>query len=222
MKVIVADKISERGVKLLQAQAGWKIVLTNKDNLVAEIADAQALIVRSATKVTAELLDKAPNLRCLGRAGVGVDNIDLEAATKRGIVVMSTPGGNAVSVAEHTFALMLSLARQVPKLDKAFHEGRWEKSSAAGTEISGKTLGLIGLGRIGSEVAVRAQAFDMRVLGYDPYISEAAAAAMPNAGKLPLMHRLTRTEYHNAIRDLLAVDDRPLHGPLGHVALGVA
>ncbi len=142
---------------------------------MAEIVDAQALIVRSATKVTAELLDKAPKLRCVGRAGVGVDNIDLEAATKRGMLVMSTPGGNAVSVAEHTFALMLSLARQVPKLDKAFHEGRWEKSSAAGTEISGKTLGLIGLGRIGSEVALRAEAFDMRVLGYDPYISEAAA-----------------------------------------------
>ena len=175
MKVIVADKISERGVKLLKEQAGWNVVLTNKDNLVAEIADAQALIVRSATKVTADLLDKAPQLRCVGRAGVGVDNIDLEAATKRGIVVMSTPGGNAVSVAEHAFALMLSLARQVPRLDKAFHEGRWEKSSAAGTEMSGKTLGLIGLGRIGSEVAVRAEAFDMRVLAYDPYISEAAA-----------------------------------------------
>jgi D-3-phosphoglycerate dehydrogenase len=175
MKVIVADKISARGVQLLKEQPGWNVVLTTKDNLVAEIADAQALIVRSATKVTAELLAKAPNLRCVGRAGVGVDNIDLEAATKRGIIVMSTPGGNAVSVAEHTFALMLSLARQVPRLDKAFHEGRWEKSSAAGMEMSGKTLGLIGLGRIGSEVAMRAEAFDMRVLGYDPYISEAAA-----------------------------------------------
>src|SRR6202045_2574709 len=175
MKVIVADKISARGVQLLKEQPGWNVVLTTKDNLVAEIADAQALIVRSATKVTSELLDKAPNLRCVGRAGVGVDNIDLEAATKRGIIVMSTPGGNAVSVAEHTFALMLSLARQVPRMDKAIHEGRWEKSSAAGMEISGKTLGLIGLGRIGSEVALRAEAFDMRVLGYDPYISEAAA-----------------------------------------------
>src|SRR3982074_1490222 len=175
MKVIVADKISARGVQLLKEQPGWNVVLTTKDNLVAEIADAQALIVRSATKVAAELLDKAPLLRCVGRAGVGVDNIDLEAATKRGIIVMSTPGGNAVSVAEHTFALMLSLARQVPRLDKAIHEGRWEKSSAAGMEISGKTLGLIGLGRIGSEVAMRAEAFDMRVLGYDPYISEAAA-----------------------------------------------
>jgi D-3-phosphoglycerate dehydrogenase len=175
MKVIVADKISERGVQLLKEQPGWNIVLTTKDTINAEIADAEALIVRSATKVTAELLDKAPKLRAVGRAGVGVDNIDLEAATKRGVLVMSTPGGNAVSVAEHTFALMLALARQVPRLDKAIHEGRWEKSSAAGTEVRGKTLGLIGLGRIGSEVAVRADAFDMRVLGYDPFISEAAA-----------------------------------------------
>ena len=174
MKVIVADKISERGVALLRS-AGWNIVLTNKDNLHKEIADADALIVRSATKVTADLLEKAPRVRAVGRAGVGVDNIDLEEATRRGVLVMSTPGGNAVSVAEHTFALLLALARQVPRLDRAIHEGRWEKSSAAGTEVRGKTLGLIGLGRIGSEVAVRAEAFDMRVLGYDPYISEAAA-----------------------------------------------
>jgi D-3-phosphoglycerate dehydrogenase / 2-oxoglutarate reductase len=175
MKVIVADKISERGVELLKQQAGWNVVLTTKETLNAEITDADALIVRSATRVTAELLDRARKLRVVGRAGVGVDNIDLPEATKRGVLVMSTPGGNAVSVAEHTFALLLALARQVPRLDKAIHEGRWEKSSAAGTEVRGKTLGLIGLGRIGSEVAVRAEAFDMRVLGYDPYISEAAA-----------------------------------------------
>ena len=149
MKVIVADKISERGVELLR-KAGWNIVLTTKDTLNAEIVDADALIVRSGTKVTAELLDKAARLRAVGRAGVGVDNIDLDAATTRGVLVMSTPGGNAVSVAEHTFALLLALARQVPRLDKAMHEGRWEKSSAAGTEVRGKTLGLIGLGRIGS------------------------------------------------------------------------
>jgi D-3-phosphoglycerate dehydrogenase len=175
MKVIVADKISERGVQLLKEQPGWDVVLTTNETLAAEIATADALIVRSATKVTADLLDRAPKLRAVGRAGVGVDNIDLEAATKRGVLVMSTPGGNAVSVAEHTFALLLALARQVPRLDKAIHEGRWEKSSAAGTEVRGKTLGLIGLGRIGTEVAVRAEAFDMRVLAYDPYISEAAA-----------------------------------------------
>src|SRR6266513_1244070 len=175
MKVIVADKISERGVKLLKEQDGWTTVLTTKETLEAEITDADALIVRSATKVTEHLLARAPKLRAVGRAGVGVDNINLEAATKRGVLVMSTPGGNSVSVAEHTFALLLSLARQVPRLDRAIHEGRWEKSSAAGTEVRGKTLGLVGLGRIGSEVAVRAEAFDMRVLAYDPFISEAAA-----------------------------------------------
>src|ERR1700747_2111700 len=175
MKVIVADKISERGVKLLKEQDGWTTVLTTKETLEREIADADALIVRSATKVTEDRLARAPKLRAVGRAGVGVDNIDLEAATKRGVLVMSTPGGNAVSVAEHTFALLLALARQVPRLDAAIREGRWEKSSAAGTELRGKTLGLVGLGRIGSEVAVRAEAFDMKVLGYDPYISEAAA-----------------------------------------------
>ena len=178
MKVIVADKISERGVQLLKEPDGWNAVLTTKETLEREISDADALIVRSTTRVTADLLAKAPKLRAVGRAGVGVDNIDLEAATRRGVLVMSTPGGNAVSVAEHTFALMLALARQVPRLDRAIHEGRWEKSSAAGTEVRGKTLGLIGLGRIGSEVAVRAEAFDMRVLAYDPFISEAAAQEM--------------------------------------------
>ena len=193
MKVIVADKISDRGVTLLR-NAGWNIVLTTKDNLHKEIADADALIVRSATKVTPDLLDKAPRLRAVGRAGVGVDNIDLEEATRRGVLVMSTPGGNAVSVAEHTFALMLALARQVPRLDRAIHEGRWEKSSAAGTEVRGKTLGLIGLGRIGSEVAIRADAFDMRVVGYDPYISEAAALQM-QVELVPLERLLAESDF---------------------------
>src|SRR2546427_756850 len=173
MKVIVADKISERGVELLK-KSGLNTVLTTKETIAAELADADALIVRSATRVTADLLDKAPKLRAVGRAGVGVDNIDLPEATKRGVLVMSTPGGNAMSVAEHTFALMLALARQVPKVDAALREGRWEKSSS-GTEVRGKTLGLIGLGRIGGEVARRAEAFDMKILAYDPYISEAAA-----------------------------------------------
>ena len=201
MKVIVADKISERGVQLLKEQRGWNVVLTTKDTLGAELPGADALIVRSATKVTAELLAKAPKLRVVGRAGVGVDNIDLEEATKRGILVMSTPGGNSVSVAEHTFALMLALARQVPRLDKAMHEGRWEKSSAGQTELRGKTLGLIGLGRIGSEVAVRAEAFDMRVLGYDPFISEAAAREL-NVELAPLDRVLAESDFlslHTAV-----------------------
>jgi len=172
MKVIVADKISDRGIALLK-ETGWNIVLTTKETLPGELADADALIVRSATKVTAAILDKAPRLRVVGRAGVGVDNIDLDEATKRGVLVMSTPGGSSVSVAEHTFALLLSLVRQVPKFDAAMREGRWEKSSS-GAEIKGKTMGLIGLGRIGSEVADRAQAFEMRLIAYDPFISEAA------------------------------------------------
>jgi D-3-phosphoglycerate dehydrogenase / 2-oxoglutarate reductase len=201
MKVIVADKISERGVALLKQQAGWNVVLTTKETLGTEITDADALIVRSATKVTAELLDRAERLRVVGRAGVGVDNIDLDEATRRGILVMSTPGGNAVSVAEHTFALLLALARQVPRLDKAMHEGKWEKSSAAGTEVRGKTLGLIGLGRIGSEVAVRAEAFDMKVLGYDPYISEAAAREL-QVELVPLEKLLAESDFvslHTAV-----------------------
>src|SRR5260370_2767447 len=182
MKVIVADKISDRGIELLK-QTNWNIVLTSKDNLNAELADADALIVRSATKVTAALLDHAPRLRVVGRAGVGVDNIDLDEATKRGILVMSTPGGSSGAVPEATFALLLALARQLPKLDAAMREGRWEKSSS-GAEGRGKTLGLIGLGRIGSEVATRAEAFDMRVVAFDPFSSEAAAREL-SVGLVP-------------------------------------
>jgi D-3-phosphoglycerate dehydrogenase / 2-oxoglutarate reductase len=173
MKVIVADKISEHGVALLK-QTGWNIVQTTKDTLAGELPDADALIVRSATKVTPDLMSKAPHLRVVGRAGVGVDNIDLDEATKRGILVMSTPGGSSVSVAEHTIALLLALVRQLPKFDASMREGKWEKSSA-GAEVRGKTIGLIGLGRIGGEVAIRANAFDMRVIAFDPFISETAA-----------------------------------------------
>src|SRR5713101_7123978 len=200
MKVIVADKISERGVQLLKEQPGWNIVLTTKDTLNAEIADADALIVRSATKVTAELLEQAKKLRAVGRAGVGVDNIDLEAATKRGVLVMSTPGGSSVSVAEHTFALLLALVRQLPKFDAAMREGRWEKSSS-GAEVRGKTLGLIGLGRIGSEVASRAEAFDMRVVAFDPFISEAAAREL-SVELVPLDQLLAECDFislHTAV-----------------------
>ena len=200
MKVIVADKISERGVKLLKEQAGWNIVQTTKDSLLAELGDADALIVRSATKVTADLLEKAPRLRAVGRAGVGVDNIDLEAATKRGVLVMSTPGGSSVSVAEHTFALLLALVRQVPKFDASMRAGLWEKSSS-GAEVRGKTLGLIGLGRIGSEVALRAEAFDMRVLAFDPFISEAAAREL-SVDLVTLEQVLTESDFislHTAV-----------------------
>jgi D-3-phosphoglycerate dehydrogenase len=174
MKIVVADKISERGFALLR-EAGWDIVTPAAGTLTSELANADGLIVRSATKVTGELLESAPKLRVVGRAGVGVDNIDVEAATHRGILVMNTPGGNAVSVAEHTFALMLAMARSVPQSNASIHAGRWEKSGASGTELRGKTLGLVGLGRVGTEVARRARALEMKILAHDPYVTAAAA-----------------------------------------------
>jgi D-3-phosphoglycerate dehydrogenase / 2-oxoglutarate reductase len=174
MKIIVADKISERGLALLR-EKGWDVVTPAAAALPNELAGAEALVVRSATKVTSALLEKSPRLRVIGRAGVGVDNVDVEAATRRGILVMNTPGGNAVSVAEHTFALLLALARSVPQANASIQAGRWEKSSLSGTELRGKTIGLVGLGRVGTEVARRARALEMNVLAYDPYVTPAAA-----------------------------------------------
>jgi len=174
MKIVIADKISERGIALLR-DAGWEVVMPTAAALPSELADADALVVRSATKVTAALLEKAERLRVVGRAGVGVDNVDVDAATRRGVLVMNTPGGNAVSVAEHTLALLLALARSVPQANASIQAGRWEKSSLSGTELRGKTIGLIGLGRVGTEVARRARGLEMKVLAYDPYVTPAAA-----------------------------------------------
>src|SRR5271156_3520493 len=174
MKIIVADKISERGIELLRA-TGWEIVLSAAAALPSEIANADGLIVRSATKVTSALLDQAEKLRVVGRAGVGVDNVDMDAATRRGVLVMNTPGGNSISVAEHTLALLLGLARSVPQASASIHAGKWEKSAFSGTELRGKTLGLVGFGRIGSEVARRALALGMKVLASDPYVTATAA-----------------------------------------------
>jgi D-3-phosphoglycerate dehydrogenase len=174
IKVVVADKISERGLALLR-DAGWNVVTPTAAELTAEIADADALVIRSATKITPALLGAAKKLRAIGRAGVGVDNVDVEASTNRGVLVMNTPGGNAVSVSEHTLALMLGLARAVPQASASTNSGKWEKSAFNGTELRGKTLGLVGLGRVGTEVARRARALEMKVLAYDPYVTHAAA-----------------------------------------------
>src|SRR5579862_5727084 len=174
MKIIVADKISERGIALLR-ETGWEVLLSTAASLPSEIANADGLIVRSATKANAALIEKAPKLRVIGRAGVGVDNVDVEAATRRGILVMNTPGGNAVSVAEHTFALMLAMARAVPQANASTQAGKWEKSAFSGTELRGKTLGLVGLGRVGMEVARRARGLEMKVLAHDPYVTPAVA-----------------------------------------------
>ena len=192
MKIIVADKISERGIALLR-DAGWNVVMPTAATLPSEIADADALVVRSATKVTAALLEKAGRLRVIGRAGVGVDNVDVDAATRRGVLVMNTPGGNSVSVAEHTLALMLGLARAVPQANASIHAGKWEKSAFSGTEMRGKTIGLIGLGRVGTEVARRARALEMKVLAHDPFVTPAAAAEV-EVELVPLDDLLRRSD----------------------------
>jgi D-3-phosphoglycerate dehydrogenase len=193
MKIVIADKISERGITLLR-DAKWDVVVPLAAALHQELQEADGLIVRSATKVTAELLEKAPKLRVVGRAGVGIDNIDIDATTHRGVLVMNTPGGNSVGVAELTLALMLAMSRSVPRLNTSIHEGRWEKAGAGGTELRGKTLGLVGLGRIGGEVARRARAFDMKILAHDPYVSAAVAQEL-EVDLVPLADLLSRSDY---------------------------
>src|SRR5450631_4297502 len=133
MKVVIADKVSPSALKVF-ADGDWTVVSPDKESLSRELADAEAIVVRSATFVDDAMMEKAPKLRVIGRAGVGVDNVDLDAATKRGIVVMNTPGGNAVAVAEHTFALMLALARHLVRADSTMHAGKWEKKTLQGTE----------------------------------------------------------------------------------------
>jgi D-3-phosphoglycerate dehydrogenase len=168
-------------VEILREQESWDVVFLPKKaraNVAEEIRDADALVVRSATKVTSQLLAKAERLRVIGRAGVGVDNVDLDAATEKGVVVMNTPGGNAVSVAEHTMALLLALARRLPQADASMKQGRWEKKKLEGMELRGKTLGLVGLGQIGSAVASLAKAFEMRIIAYDPYVSSLLAGEL--------------------------------------------
>jgi D-3-phosphoglycerate dehydrogenase len=177
MKIVVAEKIAAGAVQLLKDEADWTIVTPDQltSGLESALKDADALIVRSAVDVNAEVLRSAQKLRVIGRAGVGVDNIDLEAATKAGIAVMNTPGANAVAVAEHTIALMLALARHLCRADSTTRGGKWDKKSLQGTELRGKTLGIVGLGRIGMEVARRARAFDMKVVAHDPFVAAAVA-----------------------------------------------
>jgi D-3-phosphoglycerate dehydrogenase len=173
MKVVLAEKVSPATIAVFSNAPDCTVVTHDqiKNGLPAELADADALIVRSAVQVDAKLLESAPKLRVIGRAGVGVDNIDTDAATRNGIVVMNTPGGNAVAVAELTIALMLALARMVPRANTTMHAGRWEKKTLQGTELRGKTLGIVGMGRTGLEVARRARGFGMELIGHDPFVS---------------------------------------------------
>ncbi len=182
MKIVVCDPISPKGIALLQQRPEFQVVVLPKRLPEAEllplVADAVALVVRSETKVTKKVIEAAPKLRVVGRAGVGVDNVDIEAATQHGTVVMNTPGGNTVTTAELSFTMLLSLARKVPQAHATMVAGKWDRKLFQGVELAGKTLGVLGMGRIGTEVAKRAIAFGMRVVAYDPYLTEERAKAI--------------------------------------------
>src|ERR1051326_7008177 len=180
-KVLVADQIAKRGIAELSQGDSLDIVVKtglSEDALVELIIDFSALIVRSETKVTSNILNAATRLRVVGRAGVGVDNVDVETATRRGIVVLNAPGGNTISTAEHAFSLLLSVARRIPQADASVRGGNWKRKDFEGVELYNKALGVIGMGRIGSELSRRAIAFGMRVLAYDPYLSPSRARSL--------------------------------------------
>jgi D-3-phosphoglycerate dehydrogenase len=182
MKIVVCDPISPKGIALLQQRPEFQVVVLPKRLPEAEllpiVADAVALVVRSETKVTKNVIEAAKLLRVVGRAGVGVDNVDIEAATQHGTVVMNTPGGNTITTAELSFTMLLSLARKVPQAHATMIAGKWDRKLFQGAELAGKTLGVLGMGRIGTEVAKRAIAFGMRVIAYDPYLTEDRAKAI--------------------------------------------
>ena len=175
MNILIAEPMAAAGIELFRAQDAWNVIVSSPKEYACHLAEADALLVRSAVQVTKEVLEKAPKLRVIGRAGVGVDNVDLEAATAAGVLVMNTPGGNAISVAEHTLALMLAMARRIPQANASTRAGKWEKKKFLGSELRGKTLGIVGLGSIGREVVKRARAFEMRVVAHDPYVTSAIA-----------------------------------------------
>ena len=176
-KVLISDKMSDRAAEIF-ADRGIEVDVTtglSEDELIAIIGDYDGLAIRSATKANAKVLDAASNMKVIGRAGIGVDNIDRDAATARGIVVMNTPFGNAITTAEHAIAMMMALARQIPEANISTQEGKWEKSRFMGVELTAKTLGLIGCGNIGSIVAERALGLKMKVVAFDPFLSEERA-----------------------------------------------
>jgi len=180
MKVLVADPISEEAIVLMR-NAGLEVDFRpdiSYEDLLSSIQEYDALIVRSRTKVTREVIERGKRLKIIGRAGVGVDNIDVQAAAERGIIVVNAPGGNTVSAAEHTIGLLLAVARKIPQADRSVKEGRWERKKFMGVELRGKTVGIIGLGRVGYEVARRLRAFEVNILAYDPYVSEERARSV--------------------------------------------
>jgi D-3-phosphoglycerate dehydrogenase len=181
MKILVADRISPIGVDLFRAEAGFEVIEaygSSPEQLLELVKDVDAIAVRSDTRITAEVIAAAPKLKVVGRAGVGVDNIDIEASTDRGVIVMNTPTGNTLATAELTFTHMLCGTRPIVQACAGMRAGRWDRKKFTGSELSEKTLGILGMGRIGAEVAKRAQAFNMNVLGYDPYLTESRAKTL--------------------------------------------
>jgi len=179
MNVLICDPISLKGIEFFQKRPEFNVTVLDKrleeKELLKIVGDTHAMVGRSETKVTRKVMEAAPHLQVVGRAGVGVDNVDVEAATERGIVVMNTPGGNTISTAELTFSMLMALARRIPQAHSSMREGKWDRKAYKGMEVYRKTLGILGMGRIGSEVAKRANAFGMEVLAYDPYLSHARA-----------------------------------------------
>lgn len=179
--VLIPDNVHQKAVDLVTHADGLTVSAPGKlsqEELIAQVPGANALIIRSGVKITPEVFAAATDLKAIARAGVGVDNIDLDAATNHGVVVMNTPGGNTISTAEHTFGLMLALARHLPQGDASLKAGRWDRKKLVGVELREKTLGLVGFGRIGQAVAVRAKAFDMSVIAYDPFVPDSVFGDM--------------------------------------------
>src|SRR6266481_5173244 len=204
-KVLIADSISQRGIDEFSREGALDITIKpglSETDLIEIIPEFSAIVVRSQTKVTADILKAGKSLRVVGRAGVGVDNVDVETATRRGVVVLNAPGGNTVSTAEHAFSLLLSVARKIPQADAAVRGGKWDRKNLEGVELYNKTLGVIGMGRIGSELSRRAIAFGMRVVAYDPYLSATRARSL-------------QVELMDELDDLLTTADFiSLHTPL--------
>jgi D-3-phosphoglycerate dehydrogenase / 2-oxoglutarate reductase len=182
MHILVCDPVSPKGIDLLKQRPEFKVTVLKERlaeaALIPVVADVDAMVVRSETKVTRKVMEAAPRLKVVGRAGVGVDNVDVEAATQRGIVVMNTPSGNTISTAELTFSMLMALARKIPQAHMSMKAGEWNRKAFQGVELYNKTLGVLGMGRIGSEVARRAIAFGMRVLAYDPFLALSRAKAL--------------------------------------------
>ena len=206
IRVVIADKLGDAGIALLASSPEIHVVNLagkSREELEAALTTAEALIVRSETKVTAEMIAKAPNLKVVARAGIGVDTIDVAAATKRGIAVMNAPGANTVSAAEHAIALLLSLLRHIPEAAETMKQGGWDRKRFEGSELRGKTLGVVGLGRIGGYVAQVAHAFGMTIIAYDPFVAPQRAVEL-QARLLPIEQLLQEADIitlHVALTD---------------------